>query len=69
MAETPEWHDELARAEAERASAETKLDNALRHLAEVQAGQIERDRGFREALLRSIMTLLEGLREPPPKEG
>ena len=65
---TPEWREELAKAEAERARAETKLDNALRHLAEVQADQIERDRRFREALMRSIMALLEGLRDSPPPE-
>src|SRR5215467_4827667 len=49
---TPEWQNELARVETERAQAETRLNNALLHLAEVQASQMERDRRFREALLR-----------------
>ena len=62
---TPEWKDELAKVEVERKQAETRLDNAMRHLAEVQADQIERDTRFRDALLRSISALMEGLREAP----
>ena len=58
---TPEWREELARAEAERFRAETKLDNALRHLAEVQADQIERDRRFRDALPEAMVNMDERL--------
>lgn len=65
---TPEpWREQLARAESDRARAETKLNHAMRHLAEVQADQITRDQRFREALLRSVAALLEGLRESPPE--
>lgn len=57
----PDWSEELTRIEMKRAEAETKLDNALRHLAEVQANQIERDNRF--------AALLEGLRESESLNG